>query len=321
MMLFNCSEVIDYYAKAIIKVKYIAISKIISFSILSALKIVVVVLKLSLEFYALMYLVETIIYAVLLIISYKIMHKEDKICKWYFDKTYAKKLLSRCWYFALSAIMVTIYLRIDQVMLGSMIEDKSQVGIYSAAARIAEMWVFVPNAIIASFKPIIIELKGKNEEKAYIKNLQRLYDITSGISVLFAVGVTIFSKLIIYILYGVDFMAASQVLYIIIWGIWFGVLGNVHYVWLVCEDKEKYSLFYSASGSVANIILNALLIPRYGMYGAAIATLCGQIAANVLSFSIFKETRILTKYIIKAILFIEPIKILKKKVIGEKHGK
>ena len=75
------------------------------------------------------------------------MHREDKICKWYFDKVYAKKLLGRCWYFALSAIMVTIYLRIDQVMLGSMIQDKSQVGIYSAAARIAEMWVFVPNAI------------------------------------------------------------------------------------------------------------------------------------------------------------------------------
>ena len=263
---------------------------------------------------------ENIIYAILLITSYRIMHKQEKICKWFFDKEYAKKLLSRCWYFALSAIMVTIYLKIDQVMLGSMIADKSQVGIYSAAVRIAEMWVFVPNAIIASFKPIIIELKGKNEENAYTKNLQRLYDITSGISILFAVGVTIFSKLIIYILYGTEFLEASQILYIIIWGIWFGVLGNVHYVWMVCENKEKYSLFYSFSGSITNIILNALLIPKYGMYGAAIATLCSQIAANIFAFAIFKETRVLSKYIIKSILFIEPVKLLKDKFRGEKNG-
>lgn len=319
MMLFNCTEVIDLYATSIMRVKYIAISKIITFSILSILKIIVVWLNLSLEYYALMYLIESIIYAFLLVISYKIMHRKNKICKWYFDKEYAKKLLSKCWYFALSSIMVTIYLKIDQVMLGSMIKDKSQVGIYSAAVRIAEMWVFVPNAIISSFKPIIIAYKGKNEEEAYVKNLQRLYDILSIVSFIFAIGITIFSRIIIYILYGKEFLEAAKILYITIWGIWFGVLGNAHYVWMVCENKEKYSLFYSFSGSFVNIILNALLIPKYGMYGAAVATLCSQIASNILSFTIFKDTRILFKYITKAILFIEPIKLLKNKFIGEKY--
>ena len=320
MMLFNCSEVIDYYAKASMKVKFVAVAKMISFVMLSTLKILVVVFNLSLEYYALTYLIESIIYATLLVVSYKIMHKKSSNkCKWLFDKDYAKNLLSKSWYFALSSIMVTIYLRIDQVMLGRLISDKSQVGIYSAAVRIAEMWVFVPNAIIASFKPIIIEYKGKKEEYLYQKNLQRLYDIASMVSILFAIGVTIFSRLIIYILYGTQYMDASGILYIMIWGIWFGTLGNVHYVWMICENKEKYSLFYSLSGSLSNIILNSILIPRYGMYGAAIATLCSQFAANILSFMIFKETKILSKYAIKAIFFVEPIKKLKNKV-GRKNG-
>ena len=55
------------------------------------------------------------------------------------------------------------------------------------------------------------------------------------------------------------------------------------------------------------------------MYGAAIATLCSQFAANILSFMIFKETKILSKYAIKAIFFVEPIKKLKNKV-GRKNG-
>ena len=168
MMLFSCSEVIDYYATANLKVKYLAVSKCISYIIFAVLKILIVVLKLDIRYYTATYLIEGIIYAIFLSISYKLIHKNiGKTCKWSFDKDYAKKLLSNCWYFALSSIMVTIYMRIDQVMLGKMIEDKSQVGIYSAAVRIAEMWAFVPNSIISSFKPVIMKYKGEN----IIKNM------------------------------------------------------------------------------------------------------------------------------------------------------
>lgn len=319
MMLFSCSEVIDYYATANLKVKYLAVSKCISYIIFAVLKILIVVLKLDIRYYTATYLIEGIIYAIFLSISYKLIHKNiGKTCKWSFDKDYAKKLLSNCWYFALSSIMVTIYMRIDQVMLGKMIEDKSQVGIYSAAVRIAEMWAFVPNSIISSFKPVIMKYKGENNNKEYVKNLQRLYDISSLVSILFAIGITIFARLIIMILYGKAFLEASKILYILIWGIWFGILGNVHYVWLICENKGKYSLFYSATGSISNIIFNAILIPKYGMYGAAIATLISQFIANIVSFGIFKETRVLSKFAIKAILLVEPLKFVKNKIKGVK---
>ena len=321
MMLFSCSEVIDYYATANLKVKYLAVSKCISYIIFAILKILIVVLKLDIRYYTATYLIEGIIYAIFLSISYKLIHKNiGKTCKWSFDKDYAKKLLSNCWYFALSSIMVTIYMRIDQVMLGKMIEDKSQVGIYSAAVRIAEMWAFVPNSIISSFKPVIMKYKGENNNKEYVKNLQRLYDISSLVSILFAIGITIFARLIIMILYGKAFLEASKILYILIWGIWFGILGNVHYVWLICENKGKYSLFYSATGSISNIIFNAILIPKYGMYGAAIATLISQFIANIVSFGIFKETRVLSKFAIKAILFVEPLKFVKNRIKGVKYA-
>ena len=321
MMLFSCSEVIDYYATANLKVKYLAVSKCISYIIFAILKILIVVLKLDIRYYTATYLIEGIIYAIFLSISYKLIHKKiGTTSRWSFDKDYAKKLLSNCWYFALSSIMVTIYMRIDQVMLGKMIEDKSQVGIYSAAVRIAEMWAFVPNSIISSFKPVIMKYKGENKNKEYVKNLQRLYDISSLVSILFAIGITIFARLIIVILYGKAFLEASKILYILIWGIWFGILGNVHYIWLICENKGKYSLFYSASGSITNVIFNAILIPKYGMYGAAIATLISQFFANVIAYSFFKETRVLSKFAVKSILFIEPLKFVKNRIKGVKNA-
>ena len=198
-------------------------------------------------------------------------------------------------------------------MLGTMISDKSQVGIYSAAVRISEIWTFVPISIITSYKPIIINEKEKSKAK-YDKELSKLYNIVSFVCFLFVVIICVFGKLGIYILYGNEYSNAYIPLIILTIGIWFGVLGNIHYIWMICENKEKYSTFYSFSGCITNIIFNFLLIPKYGIIGAAIATLISQISSNILSFSLIKDARILTKKIIISLNPINGLKELKNKV-------
>lgn len=314
MMIFNCFEVIDYYNTATMQVKYSAIAKFISYIILAISKILVVVLDLGIIWYTIAYILEFLIYGVTLYISYRVIKAKNNKCKWYFDLKYAKKLMSKSWYYALSSVMVTIYMRIDQAMLGTFMDNKSEVGIYSAAVRIAEMWAFVPNAIITALKPAIIEYK-KNNEVKYKETLSKLYLIISIVCLFFSILIIIFAKLIISILYGQDYIMAYKSLYILIIGTWFGIIGNVHYVWMVCEDKGKYTLFYSLGGSVLNIIANIILIPKYHAVGAAIATLLSQLVANVFSFSIFKETRVLTKYAIKSIFLIDLYKFIKQRSI------
>ena len=111
-------------------------------------------------------------------------------------------------------------------------------------------------------------------------------------------------------------MAAAPLLSILVFGTWIGTLGNVHYVWLVCENKSKYSVFYSLSGCISNIIINLILMPKYKAVGAAIATLLSQIIANVFSFAVFKETRVLTWQALKAVFMIDAIKDIKQKIKG-----
>lgn len=79
---------------------------------------------------------------------------------------------------------------------------------------------------------------------------------------------------------------------------------------MICEEKQKYSLFYSFSGCITNIIFNIILIPRFGMIGAAIATLISQISSNIISFALIKETRILSKMLLKSLNPINGIKDL-----------
>ena len=114
------------------------------------------------------------------------------------------------------------------------------------------------------------------------------------------------------ILYGIDYLTAYIPLIILVFGIWIGVLGNIHYIWMTCENKEKYSLFYSFCGSFANIILNAILIPKYGIIGAAIATLSSQIFSNIIAFLFIKDARCLSFMLLKSLNPIIGIKELRK---------
>lgn len=305
ILLFNintilCSfDILVYFAQSRLQNKWISISKIISVTFFSIFKIVVLLLNLSIEYYVLTYILETIIYSILLFISYKKIKKND-IIKWQIDKSYIWDLLKKCKYYAISSLMVTIYLRIDQVMLGSMFNDKAQVGIYSAAVRISDIWTFVPLSIITAYKPVIINSR-KAGKKIYEQNLSKIYNIVSFVCFIFVVGIFIFGKLGINILYGNEYLHAYLPLIILTIGIWIGVLGNIHFIWMMCEDKEKYSMFYSFCGSVVNVILNLILIPKCGIVGASIATLISQIFSNIISFLIFKETKILSKMIIKSL--------------------
>ncbi len=304
ILLFNintvlcCSDIITYYAQSKIQNKFISISKIVSMTVFSILRIIAIVFNFNIMLYISLYLVETIIYTIMLIWAYKKIRSEK--INWKINRDYLFVLLNKSKYYALAALMVTIYMKIDQVMIGTIFSSKSEVGIYSAAVRIAEIWTFVPLSVITSYKPIIIDSKEKNNGN-YYPNLKKLYSIVSAICFVFSIFVIALGKLGIHILYGENFNGAYIPLIIIVFGIWIGVLGNIHYLWMTCENKEKYSLFYSFCGCISNIILNSILIPKCGIIGAAIATLISQIFSNVIAFLFVKNARILSIMLVKSL--------------------
>lgn len=301
-MLFRSFEVIEYYLQSQMKQKTIAIIRFCATTIISVLRILVVVYNLGIIGFTATYLVESVVVAILLQIWYK---KHIKL-KPKFNIDYAKKLLKRCWYVALSGLMVTLYMRIDQVMLGTMLNSKIENGIYSAAVRIAEIWYFIPTAIVAAFQPIIVLSKRKKQVQ-YYKNMQRLYDVIAIVGIAFAIGISIFGELAVQILYGEKYYGAIEVLKISVWAGLFATLGTARSVWLVCENLQKYTLIYTITGSIVNISLNYILIPSIGARGAAIATLIAQFVTNVIALMPFKKTRKSSYMILKSIFCNETI--------------
>jgi PST family polysaccharide transporter len=157
------------------------------------------------------------------------------------------------------------------------------VGIYSAAANLTEMWYFIPMLIAPSVFPAVLNTKKKGED-LYAKRMQMLYDFMAFISILIAVTVFIFSKTIVHIFYGEQYLEASPVLSIYAWTTIPIFLGVASSQFLVAENLTKISFYRTLFGSIASIFLNLILIPRYGIKGAAWAVL---ISFVITVFSIF----------------------------------
>lgn len=307
-MVFKSFEVIEYWIQTFQISKVSSLIRISSYIISAVLKILVVFLEGNLFYFALVYLFDAIFIGGALLIAY--IKINEKSFKWKFDFSFAKNILADSWYLVLSGLMITVYMKIDQVMLGYMASSTMEVGIYAVAVTIASMWYFVPNSIIISFKPLIMNYK-KNNNKLYLESLQRLYTIVAWTGIFFGILIALFSGFIINTLYGPEYDGAAKILLINVWAGIFAMLGSARSIWLICEGLQKYSLLYIGAGALLNVILNINFIPVWGGVGAAYATLLSQVVATLVIPLLIKQTRNSSIMMVQ-ILFLKGIRNPKK---------
>ncbi len=301
ILIFEVFDLIDFWFQSQLKSKYVAIAKTIAYIVMSVYKIVLLVLGKSVEWFAFATSLEYIV--ILIILS--IMYYKNGGQKLKVSLKLGANLLKQSYHFIISGLLVTIYTQMDKIMIGHYI-DQTQVGLYSAATAISSMWGFIPNAIINSMRPTIYDAKEKNEE-LYLRRLKQLYAIVFWCGAFFALGITIFSKLIVEILYGQEYLGATIPLIILSWSTIFAYLGTARGVWVVCENKNKYTKRYVFWGAIVNLILNAILIPTIGICGAAIATLIAQIIVAMLAPAFYKDTKASVRHMLDAI-FLKGVK-------------
>ncbi len=219
--------------------------------------------------------------------------KNNNIFQWTVSISLAKKLLRAGWPFTLSSLAVILYMRIDQVMLGSMVNEK-ELGLFSSAIKISDIFIFLPMAVSSSYLPSLVHAK-KTSQELFIRKNQFFINWMARISIVLAILVTLFSDQIIQVLYGADYMQASGILVIHIWSLVPMFLGVATSQYLIIENLQKFSLYRTVLGLIFNVLLNLYLIPRYGAFGAAFATTISQFVAAVFSMALFQQTRILFK--------------------------
>lgn len=299
MMVIKSLDIIDYWIQSKQKARLSAMIRIAVYIVSSGLKVFLVLSEGSLSQYAMIYIFDALIVGIALLIAY--LHMRDDKSAWNIQWTYAKDVLSKSYYLILSGLMITVYMRIDQVMIGSMIKEKEELGYYSVAVKLAEMWYFVPLALITSFQPIVFQAK-KEQEEQYYRTLKLLFTLVFWISIGFGLFITLFSGPIVHLLYGVDYKPSSSMLTISVWAGTFAILGSARSIYLVMEDLNRFTLIFTIFGALTNVVLNYFLIPIYGGVGAAFATLISQVVVALIIPLMFKRTRDITLLMLRSVL-------------------
>ena len=296
-LVFQSFEVVDFYFQSQILAKIISICKVIQLAFSSIIKIYLVLTESELISFVLVTAFDALSLAITYFIAYQ-MRKNPLFYK-HFDLNIAKQLLKNSWPLIFSAIVVMIYMRIDQIMIKKML-GIYEVGIYSAAVRLSEAFYFIPVLITASVFPAIVNAKSQSEA-LYKQRLQRLFTFMVWIAIAIALPMTFLSDWLILLFFGQSYQEAGEVLIIHIWASIFVFLGVSSGKWFIVENKQALSFWRTFFGMVVNIVLNFFLIPRYGIEGAAFASLLSQFMAAYLFDLFSKSTRML--FIMKTISF------------------
>jgi O-antigen/teichoic acid export membrane protein len=199
-----------------------------------------------------------------------------------------KYLFAESWPLALSAIFVTVYGRIDQLMLYSL-AGAAPTGLYAASVKVAEVFNYIPVAYMATVFPILSQ-RFTNSAASFNRLYQNSFRYLGSIVVLIAVWITFSGERLLSLLFGGQYAAGSLALTILMWSEIWVFLGIVNQRVLVSSGLQKIDFVLTGASAAVNVGLNLILIPRYDIVGASIATFAAYGTGPLLGF-LFRLTR------------------------------
>jgi len=269
-------NIIDSFFQSKVQGKKIMYVQVLGNIISAIIKLIFILLKLPLVWFIYSLLFDYILLAAAYLILYK--KNGDHIRNWKYDGRITGYLLKNSWPLAFSAILVTIYMKIDQVMIPMFVKT-SELGVYMTAAGLSENWYFIPVAIVTSVFPAIMHAR-KTDPERYHKRLQNMYDLMVILSVVIALVMSLGSGLIYHLLFKPALWGGARVLSVHVWAGVFVFLGSASGQYLIAEGYYKLSMLRTGVGAIVNIVLNIFFIPAYGIIGAAYATLIAYFVAT-----------------------------------------
>lgn len=286
-MIMQTFNVIRNYFTSIVWNEYIVKTEISRTIIGAAIKVVLLLLHAPLVWFIAATLFDTVLIAGGYLLSYR--KKIASPSLWTFDLTTAKYLIKESFPLLLSGAAVVIYQRIDQVMIGNMI-DKEAVGYYSVAEAIAGVVIFIPTTLCQTFNPILVQLHNFDETR-YKKEAQSFMDITVWLSIIICICISLCAPWLIKWLFGTQYLPAIVLLQVCVFKTIGYALAQVSATIILTEGTQKWIAIRNLAGCASAVLLNFILLPRCGVFGAAVASVITAIITGYLIHPIIPSYR------------------------------
>ena len=284
-LIFQATEMTQYWFQSKLLSRYPSLATLFAYIVVALYKVYLLVTQKSVVWFALSNVLDYFLVSVILMIMYRKIGGLPLGFSW---KT-GWEMLSRSKYYIIPSLMVMVFQHTDRIMIKLMVGE-AETGIYSAAITCVGISGFVFAAVLDSARPVILEMKTK-DQTLYETRVTQLYSVITCMSVAQSIGMTLLAKPLVLLLYGADYVKSANILAVAVWYVTFGYYGTVRNIWILAEEKQKHLTAINISGALANVVLNSCLIPLWGSMGAAVASLITQFFTNVIIGFIFKPIR------------------------------
>ncbi|MBQ6203020.1 MAG: flippase [Prevotella sp.] len=298
-IVLNSFSVIRNYFMAIVENELVVKAEIARTLISIAIKIILLIFQASLTIFIIAYLFDFSLLASGYVMAYHT--KGKKMREWKFSLKSSKYLLKESFPLMLTSAAVIIYQRIDQVMIGQMI-DKTAVGFFSVASRFVEVLIYIPMMLAQTITPILVSTRQKSEAD-YIRKGQQFMNFSLWCSLLAAILTSLCAYWIVRFTFGTAYIPAVTVLQILAFKAASVALSNTAGAMLVTEGIQRYAILRDGFGCIVCVVLNYILLPRYGIIAAAFVAIASNVAAGYLADALIPAYRHLFSRQTKALLF------------------
>jgi len=180
-------------------------------------------------------------------------------------------LLGQSFPILLYTLFMTLFGSVDVLLLKGF-QGEAGVGVYSAAMRLTSPLLFIPNAIVSSLLPVLSnyhERSNENFTKAFHLGLKIVFLIALAL----AIAATFLGSQVIDLLYSSEYAASAGPLIILMWSQVFLFLIFYFANALISANQQRTAFIAAATMFATSLLANWLLIPAFGITGAAFAKL------------------------------------------------
>lgn len=314
-ILASAFDTFMYWFQAKLLSKYVSIASVLAYLGMSLYRAYLLINGSDILWFAFATSVDTLLLSLVLMVCY--IRKNGFHPK--VSMRLGKRLFKQSYHYMISGMIAILYSKIDQIMLKQMLDERA-VGLYAGALQIATLWSMIPSAFIQSVSPVLYKNAEENREM-FLKRLKQSYAGIWFMNICWSLFITIFSKWAVRLILGEKYIGAESALIIVVWYTGISSIGSLTQVYLATENKNKYVNYFALGGLVTDVILNFLLIPQFGMEGAAVATLCTYIVISIVMPLMIKDTREAGKMIIQGMCFKGVVDDTLKRTVKQYAGK
>lgn len=299
-VLFQPLGIVALYFQMKVRNELRAKAVMIGYSVAAVIKVGLIFLEASLIYFAMAMVIDTILAMLFFLIFYL---RENNFKLWRFDKGTFIYVFQLGWPLVFIMICNTVYTKIDMILVKNILGN-DDLGVYSAAVRLTEVWYYVPTALSMALFPAIVNAKNNRDLIGeYEGRVEKILRLLSFGCICLGIFVSLTSHHIINILYKTDYAGAATPLAIFIWCLLFFSFNVISLKWLMVENEIMLGLYRAIAGLVVNFILNYIFIKLYGIKGAAIGTLLSYAFFAYFVDLFSKKTRLLFVLKSKSLVF------------------